>query len=507
MNPSRRALLKILGLTGAALPLVGCERLISSVTQEMGQSIPTSLSIAEGRQIDPAFHLLSRAAYGPWPGDLDRVRTMGMESWIEEQLAPDRIDDTACDLRARRFETIWHEPGTCYEYKKPVLREEITRHTLLRGVYSKRQLFEVMVGFWTDHLNINLEKGDCIYLKPSDDRLVIRAHALGKFKELIRASATSPAMLVYLDGKENKRGGPGDVPNENYARELLELHTLGVNGGYTQSDVYEAARSLTGWRLRTGWDKGTVYFDASLHDDGEKRVLRQLIPAGGGAADLDRIINIACSHPSTACHIATKLVRRFVSDDVPASLVTRVGEVFTATDGDIKSLVRTIVASDEFKAAKGLKFKRPFQYIVSSLRALGADTHAHKPLIEYLQRMGQGPFQYPTPDGYPDRTAPWLGTLLWRWNFAFAVASNGVPTVTVPLDQLVEAIGAIEGSVNNGLRPARLIPYFIGRAGSAAEIRALEDYLGGRHASDPGDTNYHAELVALVLASPAFQRC
>ena len=130
---------------------------------------------------------------------------MGADRWIEEQLAPEQIDDTACDLRARRFETIWHDPGTCYEYKKPVLREEITRHTLLRGVYSQRQLFEVMVGFWTDHLNIDLEKGDCIYLKPSDDRLVIRAHALGKFKELIRASATSPAMLVYLDGKENKK--------------------------------------------------------------------------------------------------------------------------------------------------------------------------------------------------------------------------------------------------------------------------------------------------------------
>ena len=233
------------------------------------------------------------------------------------------------------------------------------------------------------------------------------------------------------------------MPNENYARELLELHTLGVDGGYTQSDVYEAARSLTGWRLRTGWRKGTVYFDASLHDDGEKRVLGQLIPAGGGAADLDRIIDIACSHPSTARHIATKLVRRFVSEDVPASLVTRVAEVFTATDGDIKSLLRTILASDEFKAAKGLKFKRPFQYIVSSLRALGADTHAHQPLIEYLQRMGQGPFQYPTPDGYPDRAAPWLGTLLWRWNFAFALASNRVPTVTVALDQLANAIGAI----------------------------------------------------------------
>src|SRR2546422_5567793 len=222
-----------------------------------------------------------------------------------------------------------------------------------------------MTGFWTDHLNINLEKGDCIYLKPSDDRLVIRAHALGNFKELIRASATSPAMLVYLDGKENRKAGPNDVPNENYARELLELHTLGVEGGYTQSDVYEVARCLTGWRLRTGWRKGTVYFDPSLHDDGEKHVLGQLIPAGGGAADLDRVVEIVCKHPSTARHIATKLVRRFVSEAVPAPLVTRGAAVFTATNGDIKSLLRTILNSDEFKAAQGVKFKRPFQFIVS----------------------------------------------------------------------------------------------------------------------------------------------
>lgn len=507
MNSSRRALLKILGLTSATLPLMGCERLISGVTRQMGHSIPTSLSVAEGQQIDPAFHLLARAAYGPWPGDLARVRTMGGEKWIEEQLAPDGIDDTACDLRARRFETIWHDPGTCYEYKKSVLRDEITRHTLLRAVYSKRQLFEVMVGFWTDHLNIDLEKGDCIYLKPSDDRLVIRAHALGRFRDLIRASATSPAMLVYLDGKENKKVTPSDVPNENYARELLELHTLGVDGGYSQLDVYEAARCLTGWRLRTGWRKGTVYFDASLHDDGEKHVLGQLIPAGGGAADLDRLVDIACRHPSTANHLGTKLVRRFVSEDVPASLVTRVAEAFTATDGDIKSLLRTILTSDDFNAAKGLKFKRPFQYVVSSLRALAADTHAHQPLIEYLQRMGQGPFQHPTPDGYPDRAAPWLGTLLWRWNFAFALASGRVPTVTVALDQLAQAIG---GSLLDGLRPARLMPYFIGRAGSAAELSALDAYLGAQYANnlgDVGDANHRAELVALVLSSPAFQRC
>src|ERR1041385_2835506 len=491
MDSRRRALLKTLGLLGATLPFTGCERLISSVTQQLGQSIPDSLSLADTSEIDPSFHLLSRAAYGPWPGDLDRVRAIGSESWIEEQLSPESIDDTACDLRARRFETIWHEPGTCYEFKKTVLREEITRHTLLRALYSKRQLLEVMVGFWTDHLNINLEKGDCIYLKPSDDRLVIRAHALGKFKELIRASATSPAMLVYLDGKENQKKVPSDVPNENYARELLELHTLGVDGGYTQADVYEAARSLTGWRLRTGWRKGTVYFDPSMHDDGEKHVLGQSIPAGGGITDVDQLVEIACNHPSTAHHIATKLVRRFVSEDPPASLVNRLAGVFTATDGDIKSLLRVVFTSDEFKLAKGLKFKRPFQYIVSCLRALGADTHAHQPLIEYLQRMGQGPFQYPTPDGYPDRTAPWSGTMLWRWNFAFGAASNRLPTVAVPLDQLAQAVG--------GFRSGKLMPYFVGRKGSDAELKAIAEY----QTANLDD----AELVALALASPAFQRC
>jgi uncharacterized protein (DUF1800 family) len=497
---SRRAIVKLLGLAGASLSLTGCERLISRVTRRLGESIPDTLSIANGKEIDPVFHLLSRAAYGPWPGDLDRVRSMGTDAWIEEQLAPENIDDSACDLRARRFETIWHDPGTCYEYKKPVLREELTRHTLLRAVYSKRQLFEVMVGFWTDHLNINLEKGDCIYLKPADDRLVIRQHALGKFKDVIRASATSPAMLVYLDGKENKKASPSDVPNENYARELLELHTLGVDGGYTQTDVYEAARCLTGWRLRTRWRKGTVYFEKSLHDDGEKFVLGERIPAGGAEADVDRLVEIACNHPATAKHIATKLVRRLVADEPPAALITRVAQVFTASGGDIKELVRTVLRSEEFKQAKGTKFKRPFQYIASSLRALGADTHAHQPLIEYLSRMGQGPFQYPTPDGYPDRIEPWLGTLLWRWNFAFALASSRVPSVNVSLDQLDHAIES-----SGDFRPERLLPHFIGRAGSKAELAALESYIEQLPAQ--ADDVHRAELVGLILASAAFQKC
>ncbi|HEU0176314.1 MAG TPA: DUF1800 domain-containing protein [Blastocatellia bacterium] len=500
MTTTRREWMKVAAVAGGALSLppalVGCERAISRVTKEFGQTIPDRVSVACGSEIDPSFHLLSRASYGVWPGDLDCVRAMTAEAWIEEQLAPEKIDDALCDLRARRFETLHHEPGTCYEYKKSVLREEITRHTLLRAVYSRRQLFEVMVGFWTDHLNINLEKGDSIYLKPSDDRTVIRAHALGKFRDLIRASAISPAMLVYLDGKENRKAGPADIPNENYARELLELHTLGVGGGYTQADVYEVARCLTGWRLRTKWRKGTVYFEPAWHDDGEKTVLGYRIPAGGGERDLDRVVEIVCNHPSTARHIATKLAQKLASEQPPVTLVDRVAKVFTETGGDIKAMLREVLHSGEFKTSRGVKFKRPFHFIASCLRATGADTHAHKPLIEYLLRMGQAPFQHPTPDGYPDEAAPWLGTLLWRWNFALAIAANQIPSVNVEPHRLINAIG--------GSDPAQLLPHFIGRAGTKAELKALNDYA----ASQGIDTNQRkAETLGLILASPAFQKC
>jgi hypothetical protein len=202
-------------------------------------------------------------------------------------------------------------------------------------------------------------------------------------------------------------------------------------------------------------------------------------------------------------------VRHFVSEDLPAALVTRVAAVFTATDGDIKSLLKAILTADEFKAARGVRFKRPFHYIASALRALGADTHAHRPLIEYLLRMGQGPFQHPTPDGYPDQAAPWLGTLLWRWNLAFTLAAGQVPSVDVAVDRLLKAVGAGSGE---GLRPARLLPYFIGRAGTEAELRALDDYLGSSagvnvNGLSAANSDHQAELLGLILASPGFQRC
>lgn len=230
------------------------------------------------------------------------------------------------------------------------------------------------------------------------------------------------------------------------------------------------------------------------HDNGEKTVLGQKIPAGGGEQDVDRLVDIVCDHPATARHIATKLVQRFVADEPPAALVDRVAAAFRSTGGEIKPLVRTILTSDEFKASRGTKFKPPFRFVVSALRTVGADTHAHAPLIEYLTRMGQGVFQYPTPDGYPDQASPWLGTLMWRWNFAFALAADSLPTVTVPWNRLLQSLQ----DPGSPLKSQTLFRHFTGHDPSPAQRDALAE------ASPGGVANQ--DLRGVLLASPAFQK-
>ena len=479
-------------LAASALGLTACDRLVPLVNRELfDEGIPAKIPPPPaGAEIDPEFHLLSRASFGPWPGDVWRVKKMGRDAWLEEQLHPERVRDTACDLRAERFESLYFAAGDAYEWRKPVLRDEITRHTLLRAVYSRRQLFEVMVEFWTDHLNIDLEKGDCIHLKPSDDRDVIRRHALGNFYDLIRASALSPAMLVYLDGRSNKvRRNSDDKPNENYARELMELHTLGVRGGYTQRDVLEAARCLSGWTFDRGrflaLNQGESFFRPDWHDNGEKRVLGQVIPAGGGPKDVERLVDIVCSHPSTAKYIASKLCKRFISMEPPAGAVDKVAAEFTRTHGDIRCMLRVLFGTPEFAESRGRLLKRPFKFMVSALRALAADAHADKNLLEPLQRMGHGLFQHPTPDGYPDEELPWMGTLMWRWNFAVALAAGKQNGVRINLYDLRRQLH---------LSPSGWFPHLVGRAPTEAEQKSLK-------------SQDEAGLVGLILASPAFQRC
>lgn len=509
MRTNRRSLLKATALGGIASALSGCERMTSQITGLLGETLPETVGSPSGISIDPDFHLLSRAAFGPRPGDVVRLKKMGRQAWLEEQLHPASINDAACDLRAERFESLYFGAGDAYEFRKSVLRNEITRHALLKAVYSRRQLFEIMVEFWGDHLNIDLEKGDCIYLKPSDDRDVIRKHALGRFHDLILASAKSPAMLVYLDGKSNRvRKGTLDKPNENYARELMELHTMGVHNGYTQRDVSEAARCLSGWTFdatRTfSLNRGNAYFRPDWHDDGPKSVLGTSIAAGGGQKDLESLVDIVCSHPSTARFIATKLCRRFVGIEPPEIAIKDAAEAFANSRGDIKTVLRCILNSKDFDSSRGLLLKRPFKFVVSALRATGADTHADSGVTEALHRMGHGLFQYPTPDGYPDQELPWMGTLMWRWNFALALANNNQPGVRLRLSPLLKALSA-----DRTLDIKKLFGHFTGRLPSAAEFEALAQLDAQPQANPRKDAaeTMAAQAVGLILASPAFQRC
>ena len=453
------------------------------------------LTPSAATEIDPMAHALNRFTFGAGPGDYARVSAMGVDAFLEEQLAPEKIEDGICDRAVSRFSECWWEPvGEAYDEDDEALSPVLRRVTLLRAIYSKRQLFEVMCEFWSDHLNIDPGKGDCRYVKISDDQLVIRNHALGNFGDMIRASAKSPAMLWYLDGRANTKSTPDEKPNENYARELMELHTLGVHGGYTQQDVMEVARCLTGWTILAKKDDGfsgkllkplkhraKVVFRNEAHDDGAKTVLGKEIPAGLGEGDLDRVVEIVTNHPGTAQYIASKLCVRFISDEPPASAVDAVARAFTDSKGDIKTMLRALFATPEFHASAGAKFKRPLHFIVSALRATNAETDADRGVVSYLERMGQVPFRFPTPDGYPERASHWLATLPWRWKFALALANNQIDGTRIDRKTLERKIG-----------------------GDAALMASL---LNRQPVADERDAFLKCgDGLALMLASPAFQR-
>lgn len=486
MSFSRREFLATSASAAAVLLTSGCDEAQSLGARWRGSTVaalPDDLAPPAREILDEFSHVLHRLTFGPRPGEYARVRRMGVAAFMEEQLAPESIEDTACDRLIRRLEVLHQPPGELYEYKEKYVLEQMTRGAILRAVASRRQLHEVMVDFWSDHFNIDPSKGDCRWLKAADDREVIREHALGNFSALLRASALSPAMLWYLDGRVNRRDRPEDRPNENYARELMELHTLGVYGGYTQQDVMEVARCLTGWtvRDRKQFRKGRVAFEPQRHDDGAKVVLGQPIPAGLGAADLDRVLELVVRHPSTARHLATKLCQRFIADEPPLEAIDATAQAFTRTEGDIRATLRALFATEAFQASRGRKLKRPLHFVVSALRATNAETDGGPPLIEALLRMGHAPFRYPTPDGYPEAATHWTSTLLWRWNFAVGLSAGKLPGTRIALETLRERLG------DDGLMAT-----CYGRQANAAERRAF-------HASGDG--------LAVLLASPGFQRC
>ncbi|MEZ5328099.1 MAG: DUF1800 domain-containing protein [Verrucomicrobiales bacterium] len=450
-------------------------------------------SAPDHSEICAVSHCLNRLSFGAVPGDYDRVSALhadkdqAADAFIKQQLDPESIDDTLAERATQRFEYLQHTPGDLYNFTIDGLLDEMLSFTVIRATKSKRQLQEVMVHFWTDHFNIDSSKGDCRWLTAAHDRDVIRRHAMGSFPELLKATAKSPAMLWYLDGRVNTKTKNDDKPNENYARELLELHTLGVNGGYTQTDVMEAARALTGWGVKDGlFGRGEPEFQKKHHDHGEKKILGHTIPAGAGHDDMDRLLDIVSLHPSTANYIATKLCARFIDDAPPTAAVTAVSKEFLASGGDIRKTLLALFQTNAFREHRGNKFKRPFHYIVSALRTTGGTTDSKEPLLKFLHRMGHAPFHYPTPDGYPEEATPWLSTIPWRWNFAIRYARNelkGTQCDSKALERLA-SVGGIE--------KAGLMPWLLGRLATADELEAW-------HACPDVDR------LALLLGSPAFQ--
>jgi len=374
---------------------------------------------------------------------------------------------------------------------------DLSEGKLYRAILSNRQLEEQLVDFWYNHFNVFLDKGADRYLVPTYEREAIRPHVLGKFRDLLEATAKSPAMLFFLDNWESvgpdtsqRRGNakrPARGLNENYARELMELHTLGVDGGYTQKDVTEVARCFTGWTIRAPRQGGDFFYNDRVHDKGEKTVLGVKIPAGGGQDDAEKVLDILSRHPATARFISKKLAQRFVADDPPQKLIDKMAKTFRDKDGDIREVMKTMLTSDEFfsQAAYRAKVKTPFEMIVSAVRATGAQVDFAFPLARQIADLGEPLYRKLEPTGYSDVNSEWVNSaaLLARMNFALALAQNQVPG------------SKLDASLFSGSsdKVARQVLFTDARPETLAAI-------------DKQVQSAKAPVVGLLLGSPDFQR-
>jgi len=645
-----------------------------------------------------AAHALNRLTFGPRPGEVQRVAQMGVDKWIEQQLHPEKIDDSALAARLEGFKTVGmstreiaenypppqvlraiaegrmpmpSDPQLRAQYEvalaayrqrqerrqergqgdaaaagaaampdqekearmyadlkaeellemtpeqrmqeilkmtpeerqafaqslspqqrqqmmgdfspgqreavmamvapQQVVASELMQAKLLRAVYSERQLEEVMTDFWFNHFNVFLNKGADRYLVTSYERDVIRPHALGKFRDLLEATAKSPAMLFYLDnwlsvgpdsdfarygpgggvrGNRSFRyrgmlGGPGGYPqgaagaprppaagpqgrqrqqqqqqqqqnqqrrglNENYARELMELHTLSVNGGYTQQDVIEVAKCFTGWTIQQPQRGGDFQFDERMHEPGPKTVLGHTIKPGG-EREGEEVLDLLARDPHTAQFIAHKLAVRFVSDDPPPALVDRMAQAFLQSDGDIREVLRTLFRSPEFWAPQTYraKVKTPLEFVVSAVRASGADVTDAQPLVGTLNRMGMPLYGMQTPNGYSWKADAWVNSnaLLTRMNFALALGSGRLRGAQVDVSQMLGGpppTGAGQGLAM--LEQALLEGDVSKNTHDTIEKRLLDPQVTQRQLDDPQRAPNLGVIAGLLLGSPEFQR-
>jgi uncharacterized protein (DUF1800 family) len=425
-------------------------------------SLSLSAEAAERASDRQVLHVLDRLAFGPTIEDFRHVKAIDIERYIAEQLDPEAIaEPPALTERLAGLETLRLDPVRLFaEYgplrevdgKKPTPEEQQARRQhsrmileqaraarLWRALYSPRQLQEVMVDFWYNHFNVFAGKGlDRLWIGAYEAE-AIRPHALGHFRDLLRATAHHPAMLFYLDNAQNAApgskgpNGREDGLNENYARELMELHTLGVDGGYAQEDVVALARILTGWGLaRPGAlpeaGGGGFVFYPKRHDDGTKRFLGHDI-AAQGEAEGDEALDLLANSPATARHIAFALAQYFVADAPTPALVDRLAARFTESDGDIRAVLQTLFVSREFRDSTGAKYKSPYRFVLSAARAAGVAVDDPKPLVNALARLGQPLYGCATPDGYRDTAEAWLSAdaAVLRANFATALAAGHLP--------------------------------------------------------------------------------
>ena len=400
--------------------------------------------IPKDQRIDQA---LNRLTFGPQPGAAERVRSLGLKKWIDLQLHPNRIaENPVLQEKLKHLESLsMSSREMAQNYPAPqMVARDLGEGKLLRAIYGNRQLEEVLTDFWFNHFNVYLDKGADRYLVTSYERDVIRPHVLGKFRDLLEATAKSPAMLFYLDnwqsgGETAGRGRPiRRGLNENYGRELLELHTLGVDGGYTQKDVTEVARCFTGWTIKQPRLGGEFVFNGQAHDRGEKTVLGMKIRAGGGIEDGENVLEIVSRNPATAHFISRKLAMRFVADEPPASLVERMAQTFLKTDGDLRAVMKTMLDAKEFWSvgAYRTKMKSPLELVASAVRAVHGDVDFALALNNQVTQLGEPLYRKQEPTGYSNSGEEWMnsGELLARLNFALNLANNRVPGVKVQGD-------------------------------------------------------------------------
>jgi uncharacterized protein (DUF1800 family) len=444
------------------------------------------------RMVDAELKLLRRVTNGATGEDISWIRSLGYHGYLEWQLAAETMGDPEAEARCQAFTTLPLPPSTLYTLDSALVTREIAEATITRGIYSNRQLYERTVEFWSDHFHTNINTVGIH--KTFEDRDAIRKNAFGTFFQLLGASASSPAMLNYLNNTASTR----TAPNQNYAREVLELHTLGVDGGYTQQDVQEVARCFTGWRVmgNTGDGRaGLFYFDANRHDNNSKTVLGVPFAAGGGINDGINVINILSTHPATARFVARKMLRWFLDYDPSTTLINDIAGEFLRSQGNVKAMVRRILSYDNVLWAPPL-FKRPFHYIASALRVLNANVTNYGTLRNtYLSGTGHAPFAWGPPNGYPHAFEYWGGLPLPRWNFAFNLANNSISGVTVDLAAL------LMGATTAVQVADRIDTVVFGGEMPSADKAALITYLR----PDPPSQTRIRDAFGLAIASPSFQ--